>query len=129
MDMRWVFVNPPTTFWGPTGMAAGRHSHLVLGKFSWIQAFEPLLDLVVIQPFRAEVDSLRVVDDRLLHQDRGAGAKGQRDRVARSGVDGNPLTLDGEMDQSEERVVLQVADDDPIDAAVEVGDDVAQQVV
>src|SRR4051794_6837814 len=129
MDMRWVSVKPPTTFCGPAAMSAGRHSHLVLGKFGWIQAFEPLLDLVVIQPFRAEVDSLRIVDDRLLHQDWCARAQRQRDGVARTGVDSNPLALDGEMDERKKRVVLQVADDDPIDASVEVSNDVAQQVV
>src|SRR4051812_23739714 len=101
-------------------MSAGRHSHLVLGKFSWIQPFEPLLDLVVIEPFRAEVDSLRVVDDRLLHQDWRPCAKRQRDRIARAGVDGDTLALDGEMDEGEKGVVLQVTDDDPIDAAIEV---------
>src|SRR4051812_30143166 len=106
MDMRWVSVKPPTTFCGAAGMSAGRHSHLVLRKFSWIEAFEPLLDLVVIQPFRPEVDSLRIVDDRLLNQDRRTGPESQRNRVARTGVDGNPLALDGEMDERKERVVL-----------------------
>src|SRR3954463_14488712 len=128
MDMRWVSVKPPTTFCGAAGMSAGRHSHFVLRKFSWIQAFEPLVDLVVIQPLRAEVDSLRIVDDRLLHEDWRPRPQRQRDRVARTGIDGNPLALDGEMDEGEERVVLQVADDDSIDASVEVSDDVAQQV-
>src|SRR6185436_11879299 len=51
------------------------------------------------------------------------------DRVARPGIDGNGLAPDGQVDERVEGVVLEVADDDPLDGAVECLNDVAQQVV
>src|SRR5688572_4809168 len=104
-------------------------SHLVFRKLCWIKCFQPLLNLVVRQTFGAEVHGLRVLDDGLFHKNRRAGAKCQRNGVARSGVNGHSFAADGQVHDCVERVLLEVVDDYSIDAAVKVGDDVLEQVV
>ena len=74
-------------------MSAGRQLHLVLAKFLWIKAFQPLLEPGIIAGLGREIDRLGVVDDGLLDQDRRPRPKRQGDRITRPGIDGNPLSL------------------------------------
>jgi hypothetical protein len=54
----------------PRSTSAGRHLHLVLAKFLWIKAFEPLLEPFIIGRFGREIGRTGAFDDRLLDQDR-----------------------------------------------------------
>ncbi len=81
-----------------------------------------LLDVVL------ELDR-RLGDDLLGGEDRGAGADGERDRVARARVDLQLAAADVERDRGEERVLAQLGDRHLRAFDVELSEDVAQQVV
>src|SRR5690349_16528488 len=64
-----------------------------------------------------------------LYEDLGVRAKGERDRVAGPTVDVPGGVAAREVDPGEERVVLELVDDDPHDPRIELLQDVSEQVV
>src|SRR4030095_16139112 len=103
-----VLPTPPfwlaiaTIIWG-NETSGGRYSsreraatdlHLVLAEVVGIETLEPLLQPIGIGLLGGKVDRLRVVDHRVLDENRAADAQRQRDCIARSGIHGDRLAVE-----------------------------------
>src|SRR3954468_20428667 len=56
--------------------------HLVFAEVVGVQALQPLVQPVGVRLLGREIDRLRVIDDRVFHEDRRPGPERERDRVA-----------------------------------------------
>src|SRR5438128_2071125 len=83
--------------------------HLIFPEIVGIQALEPLLQPVGVRLLRREIHRLRVVDHRLLDEDRCPRPQRQCNRVARARVDRHRVVRQRQVDERVEGVVLQVA--------------------
>src|SRR5215831_5925603 len=68
--------------------------HFVLAEVVGIEALEPFVEMLGVRRLRGHVERLRVLDHRLLDEDRCARPERQRDRVARTRVDRERLALE-----------------------------------
>src|SRR4051812_49156319 len=103
--------------------------HLVFAHVVGIEALQPFLEPLGLAFGRRRLDLLGLLDDVLFREDRRLGAQRERDRVTRPRVDGHGIPPDAQVDDREVGAVLHVRDHHPLDAALEILDDVAQQVV
>src|SRR6476620_4751703 len=83
--------------------------HLVFAQIVRVEAFEPLLEPLRARPLGCGLDGGGAFEDVLLDEDGGAGPQRKGDRIARTRVDGDRLAADGEVNQREEGVLLQIA--------------------
>src|SRR5215510_9163738 len=112
------FPTPP--FWLAMATITGRSDsttrrcalHLVFAQIVRVEALEPLVQPIRVRLVGGDVERLGVVDDRLFHEDGCPRAQREGDGVARTGVDGERVAVEEQIDQRVERVLLQVADDD-----------------
>ena len=98
-------------------------------EFLRVEVFEPLLQALGVVLVGCQVDGLGVVDDRVFHEDRRLGPEREGDRIARPGVHSDRIAVQSEVDHRVKGILLQIADDDLLHRRLQIGDDIAQQVV